>query len=163
IFAVACTRNSPVATPTPSIPTGTINWSSCGQGFQCGTLTVPLDYSNPGARKISLSLIKRPKVGTAPRIGTVLYNPGRPGEAGAGCGRGEGCVNGLAQHFDVVAWDPRGVGASTPVTCVDNVTLDSYLALDGVLDDAAEKSAAIQADKDFASGCEKRSGSLLPF
>lgn len=165
VFAVACTRNSPSATttPTPSLAVGTINWSGCGQGFECGTLSVPLDYSNPGARKISLSLIKKPKTGSAPRIGTVLYNPGGPGESGVDYLRNDDSINGLAQHFDVVAWDPRGVGASTPVTCVDNATLDTYLALDGVLDDAQEKSDAVQADKDFAAGCEKRSGSLLPF
>lgn len=124
---------------------------------------VPLDYSNPGAKKISLSLIKRPKVGSAPKLGTVLYNPGGPGESGVDYLRNDDSINGLAQHFDVVAWDPRGVGASTPVTCVDNVTLDAYLALDGVLDDPKEKSDAVQADKDFAAGCEKRAGSLLPF
>ena len=124
---------------------------------------MPLDYSNPGARKISLALIKRPKTGTAPRIGTVLYNPGGPGESGVDFLRNDDSIKGLAQHFDVVAWDPRGVGASTAVTCVDNATLDTYLALDGVLDDPQEKSDAVQADKDFAAGCEKHSGSLLPF
>lgn len=165
IFAVACTRNTPVAhpSPTPSLAVGTINWTSCGQGFQCGTLSVPLDYSHPTARNISLSLIKKPKVGSLPRIGTVLYNPGGPGESGVDYLRNDDSIKDLAQHFDVVAWDPRGVGASTPVTCVDNATLDTYLALDGVLDDSQEKSAAIQADKDFAAGCEKRSGSLLPY
>lgn len=165
ILAVSCTRNSPAATtsPTPSLAAGRITWTACGQGFQCGTLTVPLDYSHPAGRKISLSLIKKLKVGSLPRIGTVLYNPGGPGESGVDYLRSDDSINNLAQHFDVVAWDPRGVGASTPVTCVDNATLDTYLALDGVLDDAQEKSAAIQADKDFAAGCEQRSGSLLPY
>src|SRR4029077_1348791 len=65
--------------------------------------------------------------------------------------------------FDLVSWDPRGVAASTPVTCVDGAQEDAYLAIDGVLDDPQEKQAFIQANKDFAAGCQSRSGDLLPF
>jgi pimeloyl-ACP methyl ester carboxylesterase len=165
ILVVACTLNPPSAgsSPTPTLAAGSITWTSCGAGFQCGNLMVPLDYTNPSGRKVSLALIKKPKQGTQPRIGSVLYNPGGPGESGVDYLRNDSSINGLAQRFDVVAWDPRGIGGSTRISCVDNATLDNFLALDSVLDDPGEKAAAVQADKSFVDGCQRRSGFLLPF
>lgn len=165
ILVVACTRNPPTASssPTPTPAVGSITWTNCNTGFQCGSLMVPLDYSNPAGRKINLALIKKPKQGTQPRIGSVLYNPGGPGESGVDYLRNDPSINGLNQRFDVVAWDPRGVGGSTRISCVDNATLDNFLALDSVLDDPGEKSAAVQADKGFVDGCQRQSGFLLPF
>lgn len=124
---------------------------------------VPLDYSNPGGRKVSLALIKKPKQGDQPRIGSLLYNPGGPGESGVDYLRSDTSIKELNQRFDLVAWDPRGIGGSTRISCVDNATLDSDLALDGVLDDTQEKDAAIQADKAFVDGCQRHSGFLLQF
>jgi pimeloyl-ACP methyl ester carboxylesterase len=165
ILVVACTPNLPTASssPTPTLATGSITWTNCGAGFQCGNLMVPLDYSNPAGRKVSLALIKKPKQGTQPRIGSLLYNPGGPGESGVDYLRNDPSIKDLNQRFDIVAWDPRGIGGSTRISCVDNATLDKDLALDGVLDDPAEKAATIQADKEFVDGCQRRSGFLLPF
>ena len=164
-LAVSCTRNTPTAvhtTPTPA--PSKISWAACGGGFQCGTLQVPLDYENPTARKISLALIRKPVANSTTRVGSVLLNPGGPGESGIEFLRGDlPSLSNLNQHFDLVTWDPRGVGESTPVTCVDAPHEDAYLAIDSVLDDPAEKQAYIQAQKDFAAGCESKSGDLLPF
>ncbi|HEY3085129.1 MAG TPA: alpha/beta hydrolase, partial [Candidatus Dormibacteraeota bacterium] len=93
-----------------------------------------------------------------------LMNPGGPGESGIEFLRSDvSSMSNLNRRFDLVTWDPRGVAASTPVTCVDGAQQDAYLALDTVLDDPQEKNAAIQAMKDFAAGCQRRSGDLLPF
>jgi pimeloyl-ACP methyl ester carboxylesterase len=165
VLVVACTRNTPTAThsPTPSQAAGKIAWADCSGGFQCGTLQVPLDYSQTGGRTIALSLIRKPATSTT-RIGSVMLNPGGPGESGIQFLRGDlQSLSNLNRRFDLVAWDPRGVAASTPITCVDGPQLDTYLGLDGVLDDPQEKQTAIQADKDFAAGCQARSGDLLPF
>jgi pimeloyl-ACP methyl ester carboxylesterase len=164
-FVVACTRTSPNAStsPTPTFAVGSITWTGCDKGFQCGNLMVPLDYSHPAGRKVTLALIKKPKQGAQPRIGSLLYNPGGPGESGVDYLRDDPSIKDLNQRFDIVAWDPRGIGGSTRISCVDNATLDRDLALDGVLDDPAEKAATVQADKDFVDGCQRRSGFLLPF
>ena len=166
LVLVACTRNSPPTShSTPSLTTASkIAWSDCGGGFQCGTLQVPLDYQNPTARTITLALIRKPATNNSARIGSVLVNPGGPGESGIDWLRGDlTSLTNLNKRFDLVAWDPRGVGGSTPVTCLSGPQEDAYLAADSVLDDPAEKQAFIQANKDFATGCETRSGDLLPF
>src|SRR2546430_12552752 len=165
ILLAACTIKGPVATqsPRPSPSGGKIAWTDCGSGFQCGNLQVPLDYSQAGGRTISLALIRKPATGSN-RIGSMLLNPGGPGESGVQFLREDiTSLANLNRRFDVVGWDPRGVGASSPVTCVDGSKMDTYLSLDAVLDDPQEKQAAIQADKDYAAGCESRSGDLLPF
>ncbi len=166
ILVAACTRNSPVAShsPTPSPAASKIAWSDCGGGFQCGTLQVPLDYTRPSARTISLAVIRKQATNAATRIGSVLLNPGGPGESGIEFLRGDlSSLSNLNHRFDLVSWDPRGVAQSTPITCVDAAQEDTYLSIDAVLDDPQEKQTAIQTNKDFAAGCQRRSGDLLPF
>src|SRR2546421_3480832 len=166
ILLVACTRNTPTAThsPTPSPSAGVISWTDCGAGFQCGTLQVPLDYSHPEGRTISLALVRTQAKDKAARVGSLLVNPGGPGESGIEYLRADiSSLKNLNQRFDLVSWDPRGVAGSTPVACVDGPQMDAYLSIDAVLDDPQEKQDAIQADKDFAAGCQRRSGDLLPF
>ena len=165
LVVASCRLNTPTAThnPTPPAPSK-IAWTDCGSGFQCGTLQVPLDYANPGGRKVGLSLIRKQWKGPDTRIGSLLLNPGGPGEAGGEFLRADiGSLDNLNRHFDLVAWDPRGVGGSTPITCVDGAQEDNYLAIDSVLDDPQEKDALIQVTKDFAAACQRRSGDLLPF
>ena len=166
ILLAACTRNQPNAahSPTPSPPPSKIAWADCGDGFQCGSLQVPLDYSKLDGRMISLALIRKPATVPSARMGSLLINPGGPGESGIDYLRGDVRVySNLNRSFDLVSWDPRGVSASTPVHCLDNPQLDAYVALDSVLDDPQEKQATIDANKSFAAACEQHSGDLLPY
>jgi pimeloyl-ACP methyl ester carboxylesterase len=167
-MATACSSNSSALgrgrIPPVRQTTRGLTWTECGDGFQCRTLQVPLDYSNSGGRQISLALIRMRASERSRRIGSVLLNPGGPGESGIQFLRDS--IDGLRhlnQRFDLVSWDPRGVGESTPFTCLDSPHLDAYLAIDSVLDDPQEKAAYIQANKDFAAGCKSRSSDLMPF
>jgi pimeloyl-ACP methyl ester carboxylesterase len=166
VLAASCTLNTPIAShsPTPSPSAGKIAWTDCGGGFQCGSLQVPLDYSNSQGRKISLALLRKPALDTANRIGSLLMNPGGPGESGIDFLRSDvGSFANLNRRFDLVTWDPRGVAESTPVSCVDGPTLDALLSIDTVLDDPQEKQADIQSNVDFANACQRRNGDILPF
>ena len=139
-------------------------WADCGDGFQCATLLVPVDYSKPSGGKISLSLIRKQATNPSTRIGSLLMNPGGPGESGIDFLRSSaGDFANLNKSFDLLSWDPRGVGASTPVSCLDGPQLDSLLALDPVLDDPQEKQTFIQGQKDFVTACWRRNQDLLPF
>jgi len=159
----ACKLPLPSAAQTPS-PTTQVAWSDCGNGFQCATLQVPLDYSRPEGRQISLALIRKPVTDSSRRIGSLLLNPGGPGGSGVRFLRDFAAfLKNLNSRFDLVSWDPRGVGASTAVTCLDGPQLDAFLALDSVLDDQQEADAFFKANQDFAIGCRHRSGDLLPF
>jgi len=171
LLVTACSRNAPnsgKATPTPSpspSPTaGTVRWTNCTGGFECGSLQVPLDYANPAADSIAIALIRKKATSPSTRIGSLLTNPGGPGASGIDFLRGEAShmIN-LNRQFDLVSFDPRGIGQSAPVRCLDGSHEDALVALDPVLDDAQEKQVTITADQEFAAACELRSARILPF
>jgi len=167
ILIVACTRGNPSTThnTSPSPPTpGKLAWTDCGGGFQCGTLQVPLDYTKPTGRTIGIALIRKPATDPSARIGSVVENPGGPGASGIEFLRGEASAQqALNARFDLVSFDPRGIGESAPVRCLDGPQEDDYLALDSVLDDPQEKQAAIDADKNYAAACDAKNSAELPF
>ena len=110
--AATHTRN---AAPVP-----VLRWTDCGDGFQCTTARVPLDYDRPTGRpSSSRSCAGRPT--TRPqKIGSVFINPGGPGGSGiefvAGFGH-ELFSEEVRARFDIIGFDPRGVGQSTPLRC----------------------------------------------
>lgn len=163
----ACQSPAPIAgrSPSPALPTPShIAWSNCGGGFQCGTLQVPLDYTNPGGEKVNLALIKKPATGSAPRIGSLLVNPGGPGDSGITFLQDDvKSFSNVNQRFDLIGFDPRGVGQSDPIRCLSGPDLDKFNALDPVWDDPQEKQAGIDAVKNYVAACQEHSGKLLPF
>ena len=99
-----------------------IDWQDCSDGtspFQCGTVTVPLDYGNPGGQTITIALKKLPASDGDAEHGSLFTNPGGPG--GSGIRELEAQATALPEElragYDVVGFDPRGVGQSTPITC----------------------------------------------
>ena len=148
----------------PFSPPSSVGWTGCGPAFRCGAVTVPLDYSNPTGDTIKIAIIRKPATDLAARIGSVVFNPGGPG--GSGVGFLQANASGMAdlnRRFDLVGFDPRGVGRSAPVRCLSGAQMDKFTALDTVLDDAQEKQAYVQAAKTFADGCRQKSGKMLPF
>lgn len=133
-----------------------LSWEKCGE-FQCASVLVPLDWDQPDGQAITLKMKRRAAQGK--RTATLFINPGGPGGSGQ-----EMVDNFEADSFpthDVIGWDPRGSGESTPVVCGSNQQTDAYLASDSSPDDDAEWSQAEQANKDFATQCRERSGALL--
>lgn len=133
-----------------------IRWSAC-DGFECGTVLVPLDWDRPDGQAITLKMKRR--VADGKRTGTLFINPGGPGGSGQQMLEGFDW-NSFPQH-DVIGWDPRGTGESTPVVCGTPEQTEAYLASDSSPDDAAEFRAAVQQNKDFAAQCRHGSGALL--
>jgi len=140
------------------------DWSRCGVNQQCATIEVPLDYTKPAGQTIELRARKVLARDRGGRIGTLFINPGGPGASGQQFAASAGLILGqqLLRKFDVVGWDPRGVGQSTPVRCLDTAQLDQFIAADGSPDNEAEITELNDEAKILADGCEQRSGRLLP-
>jgi pimeloyl-ACP methyl ester carboxylesterase len=155
----ATSGSSSTTAPAPATP---LSWQTCGR-LQCATLTVPLDYSDASKGRIDLSLKRRPASDQAHRVGSLLVNPGGPGVPGTTLVDQATLAfsEDLLGRFDIVGWDPRGTGRSSPVDCVDN--LDPYFAIDPLPDTPAEKQAIIDTSKQFDAACQQRSGRLLPY
>jgi pimeloyl-ACP methyl ester carboxylesterase len=162
---------NPTNAPAGPIPAGlekfyqqTPSWQRCGSGSQCATITVPLDYTKPTGDTIELRARKVPARDRTGKIGTLFLNPGGPGASGVQFAAAASFILGpaLLRKFDVVGWDPRGVGDSTPVRCLDTAEQDKFLATDGSPDNEAEINELNTVSKGFADACEQRSGKLLP-
>ena len=140
-----------------------VRWRDCQQVFLCARVRVPLDYADPKGQTITLSVIKRPADDTDQRVGSLLVNPGGPGASGVRYVEGARSAFGrpLLERFDIVGFDPRGVGASTPVDCVPDAQLDTLIASDPDPDTTAEVKTSLRLLRRFGEGCRRRSGDLL--
>ena len=94
---------------------GGIAWAACGERLECAQVQVPLDWSKPRGRTITLAVARHLASDPAHRIGSLLVNPGGPGDSGITEVFSRGAqLDALTQgRFDVVGWDPRGSGSST--------------------------------------------------
>lgn len=140
---------------------GTIEWAACGLGLECAELRAPLDHEAPEGEQITLGLARRPADDPEERVGSLLVNPGGPGASGIElvelADRFIGA--GVLERFDVVGFDPRGVGESTPVECTDD--LDFLFAVDTEPDTEEERAELRDAARTIAERCAERSGDLL--
>jgi pimeloyl-ACP methyl ester carboxylesterase len=166
------------AAPTESTPTGenvdssldsfysqVLQWEDCDGGLQCSEAMAPLDYADPAAGDVSLALVRQVATGND-RIGSLLVNPGGPGASGYDFVKDSldyATDEKLQASFDIVGFDPRGVGRSSAVSCYDSADMDEYLyglataerGTDAWIAELAESSDA------FAAACAEQTGALL--
>ena len=145
-----------------------IEWQTCegstNTEVQCGNIEVPFDYADPDQGSFVLFVKKRNATNSADRIGSMLVNPGGPGFGGSSLADDAQYYfsQDLIDRFDIIAWDPRGTGESTPaINCVD--TYDEYFGLDNPPETPEEKQALIDASRAFNDKCSENSGTILPY
>jgi pimeloyl-ACP methyl ester carboxylesterase len=150
-----------------------IDWQDCpadwnlAKPIQCGYVTVPLDYAKPYGKQIKLAVDRIGNTGTkAERQGALIYNPGGPGGSGlrfpARVTNKNAVWANAAKAYDFVGFDPRGVGKSTPISCVDPQEFVKAPKADPVPDSEADKLAQRKLAREYAEGCQERSGWMLP-
>src|SRR5690554_1483220 len=138
-----------------------LTWEECGNGFDCTDVTVPLDWEQPDGESITLA-VKRRAAGDEP-VGSLLINPGGPGGSGVQLVESVPLMFSadLLDGYDVVGFDPRGVGASTPVECVSDAELDEMRSEDFDTSTEGGVAAFTESADELAAACEENSGELL--
>ncbi len=163
--------SSTTSTTTTTTPVAPVTWSPCGS-LQCGSVTVPLDYSRPDGPTIQIAVARHPAEVPSERIGSLVINPGGPGGSGINDLPNElsALEPAVLDRFDIVSFDPRGVDRSSPVTCTGASASSSTPAsappqpgIDPVPTTSAARQALLSNDQAFADQCEHYSGSVLPF
>lgn len=113
---------APAVHASPSA-TGALRWAPCDDpakpGAECATLSVPVDWAHPDGPGLDLAVARRKATDSGARVGSMVFGPGGPGDSGV-----ERVVGGIGRfspevrrRFDIVSFDPRGVGGSNPVAC----------------------------------------------
>ncbi|WP_083980218.1 alpha/beta hydrolase [Demequina salsinemoris] len=160
--------SAPVAT-SAEVPTGfesyydqELSWEDCGD-YECATVEVPLDWTDPSSDAIEIAINRAAATDQDSKVGSLLINPGGPG--GSGLDFLDYFVSyagdAVAESYDVIGFDPRGVGESTAVDCGDGQTLDDFYIPDYPSATQADLDEADQRVADFAAGCEEISGDLM--
>lgn len=148
-----------------------LTWGTCAgpgrAGFQCATARVPLDYAHPGGAQINLAVIRLPATDQAHRIGSLFFNPGGPG------GPGVAALPVVARffspqvraRFDLVSWDPRGVGESTSVQCFASLAAENAFMskVPAIPVGSSQERQLIARNAELGRRCAARSGDLLRY
>ncbi|WP_243858870.1 alpha/beta hydrolase [Actinomyces sp. ZJ308] len=144
-----------------------VSWYTCAKkgmdqaksgedtGFTCAKVKVPLDYDNPGGETIEIAVKKRAANGDS--VGSLFINPGGPGGSGTDLVESVGSYfsKNLLGSYDVVGFDPRGVGASTAIDCLTDAELDAERA--GANDPATPSATAtIERAQKMNTACESK-------
>ena len=140
-----------------------LEWSECNNVFECSYFSVPIDYTNPADGAMRISVIRKLATGSAQ--GSLVLNPGGPGGSGIEYTTYVEYVvsASLRENFDIVGFDPRGVGQSTPVECLNDEQTEEYIALDGSPDDQIEIDQAQEMAELFGQTCATNSPDTYKF
>jgi pimeloyl-ACP methyl ester carboxylesterase len=167
--AASGTGSAPTGAPVAAAASASrLDWQPCtvgGAAIQCANLAVPLDYRHPAGRKITLALSKVPATAPADkRQGDLLVNPGGPGGSGRSLAAqvALGLDQSVASEYNIIGFDPRGVGASKPALSCDP-SFFAGVRPDYIPANQAAEQVLIARAKSYAAGCERRFGWLLPF
>ncbi|MFF5702111.1 alpha/beta hydrolase [Streptomyces sp. NPDC012794] len=158
-------------------PVKPLSWGECnaptaaqgsgpapGRDWQCATLDVPLDYAEPEGETIPIALIRAKARRQAERLGSLVFNFGGPGGSGIATLPGAAKeYEALRARYDLVSFDPRGVGGSAPVRCEDDRQLDAYYAQDSSPDTPQEEKAYVEGIRTYQEACRAKSGKVLPY
>ncbi|KOT37401.1 protease [Streptomyces caelestis] len=140
-----------------------ITWTACEgtdlpKDMQCGAVTVPLDYAKPEEGTLELALARYRGSGD-PR-GSLLLNFGGPGGSGVmGLAQSREDFLGLTEDYDVVSFDPRGVGRSAPVSCGADATGRALEATGG--EETADPRDTLRKLREVVAECVEHSGPVL--
>ncbi len=142
---------------TPPIPQ--LAWTDCGDGFECATARVPLDYDRPHGKAIELPLIRKPASDPANRIGHLFFHQGGTGRNIEAIRAFPPFVFDLFPRFDFIGFDQRGVGGSRPavVSCGPHPAFVSPFPTPQSIDERA----FLRAAQRYARRCAQRNRELL--
>lgn len=142
-----------------------LKWRDCYGNYQCSSLLVPINYSDLSVGAFSLALLRYQALDQDRRIGSLVVNPGGPGSSGVDYAyNAEYIVSPeILERFDIVGFDPRGVGQSAAIKCLSDAETDASFAADPKPDDEAEFALFISDARDYFAKCTENTKYLTGY
>ena len=143
-----------------------LRWHACDGGMQCTTAKAPMNWADPSQASIDLALIRNPASGKP--LGSLLVNPGGPGASGVDFIKSSlsyAVDSNLQKNYDIVGFDPRGVGSSSAVDCGGPKVIDDFIygIVPGTPGSPSWIAAAEQENGAFGQSCLEHTGLLLQY
>ena len=157
--------------PCPEVPDDLVGRAAAGMTYECASVAVPRDWANPGSGETyPIEMIRVRSKTQKNRIGSLLLNPGGPGGSGIdiavylsfGQALG-GLPTEITDQFDIVGFDPRGVGRSAPIKCITSADQDATFAAKPDPASSADYDKLVQLNKKIAGECGAKYGGQLPY
>ncbi|HYN97392.1 MAG TPA: alpha/beta hydrolase [Pilimelia sp.] len=149
----------------PEVPKKLVGRGAEGMTYQCATIRVPRDWAAPAGGTLEVALLRARSAKQSRRIGSLLLNPGGPGSSGIDTAvylsfgpRFGGLSDAVTSRFDLVGFDPRGVGRSSPVKCVPDADFDAYFGADQDPVSEADFAALAALNKRIGAACAAKLG-----
>jgi pimeloyl-ACP methyl ester carboxylesterase len=171
VFALALFSTVSYIQSRPEIPTTLaayyaqeLQWKSCYENYQCTDLLVPIDYTELKTGTFNISVLKYPTK-SEKKLGSLIVNPGGPGGSGVDYAYAAEYLftPAILNAYDIVGFDPRGVGRSEPIICLSDKELDANYASDSKPDNEQEFTRTLIESKKFIQQCEKKNKHLTSF
>jgi pimeloyl-ACP methyl ester carboxylesterase len=157
--------------PCPEVPDELVNRVADGMSYDCASVAVPRDWTNPGSGETyAIEMIRVRSKNQKNRIGSLLLNPGGPGGSGIdlavywsfGQALG-GLPTEIINQFDIIGFDPRGVGRSDPIKCISNTDQDATFGTKPDPVSPADFDKLVKLNKKVADECGAKYGAQLPY
>jgi len=171
VFALALFSTVSYFQSRPEIPTTLaayyaqeLQWKNCYENYQCTDLLVPIDYTALKTGTFNISVLKYPTT-SEKKLGSLIVNPGGPGGSGVDYAYAAEYLfsPAILGVYDIVGFDPRGVGRSEPIVCLNDKELDANYASDSKPDNEQEFAQTLIESKKFIQQCEEKNKYLTSF
>lgn len=166
LLLTSCAATEPAPLSSLSqYETQELKWRDCYGNYQCSNLLVPIDYADLSVGAFSLALLRYQALDQDRRIGSLVVNPGGPGSSGVDYAyNAEYIVSPeILERFDIVGFDPRGVGDSAAIKCLSDTETDASFAADPKPDDETEFALFISDARDYFAKCAKNTRHLTNY
>jgi pimeloyl-ACP methyl ester carboxylesterase len=142
-----------------------LSWSSCFGDYSCANLLVPIDYKKLSKGRFSIKVLKFSARKQGEKIGSLVINPGGPGASGVNYAYNADYVFSpeILDKYDIIGFDPRGVGLSAPIRCLTDAELDESYAANSNPTSPSELQGLVREVRDYVAKCETRNTNILNY
>ena len=165
LLLASCSSTTKQTFPDAPNDTSTLEWTSCHDYFQCATLQVPIDYADESLGTFDIAVIRYRDPKQHDRLGSLVVNPGGPGVSGVQYALDAQYIvdPDVLDRYDIVGFDPRGIGSSSAIHCLSDAELDASFATDPKPDNDVEFATSIAETQDFVNKCVANTPHLADF